>query len=213
MSFPLRDPARLAAFALLAALAACADEAATPAPDGPADGTCAEACETDADCCTAGVPGCPGAYPLNRRCEGGLCTAPACQEDSDCAPFANACGELGGVRRCAFSCVADADCSAFPGASCSETTLDDGRRLCRLAGERPTCESDADCLGGLHCLAAGHCGCASDDECRTGHCSADGSCGCSEDSHCAAIGLDACTTEPGFEVPAGAAPACGGCEG
>jgi hypothetical protein len=184
---------------IAAALAGCGKHQA---------GVCAKACTVTADCCSAGAVNCPGNYPQNYACVDGLCKAPHCAVDDDCATLAGTTGATlicvpnGAGSGCFMSCASDGECT-FPGSACTGTAKD-GRRIC--AGH-PSCKT-LGCLGSLTCLANGLCGCIKDTDCGTSgkvHC-LDHACGCAGDTDCQPT-LDVCTDDPTFRYPPGATSA------
>jgi hypothetical protein len=161
-------------------------------------GFCAKQCTKDADCCPEGLPDCPGPYPENFVCDGGLCKAPLCSTDADCATLGAPgliCGGVDGFTACIQGCSSDADCS-FGHASCTGRS-DEGKKICVAV----PCVGDGDCVAGLHCLDDGRCGCTSDAECGGGksHCIG-GTCGCGGDADCKP-NLDVCLDDPAFRYP------------
>lgn len=168
---------------------------------------CAKACATDADCCPDGAVDCPGPYPKNFACDGGLCRAPHCVVDADCDFTPGlACRVLAGLASCVRACTTDADCEASGGLAGGTCTgqADDGSPLC--VATIPPCTSDADCLGDTHCRDDGRCGCRDDADCTGGltRC-ADGICACASDAECGPK-LDRCVSDPAFRYPPSAAP-------
>jgi hypothetical protein len=105
-------------------------------------------------------------------CEGSLCVAPDCQDDSDCTAPTPLCDEGDCVQ-----CKSDDDCSDGDLTRCNR------KGMCG-------CADDSECTGGLsRCTSSGVCGCADDSECTSStkdRCY-DGSCGCSS--------ADVCTNE------------------
>jgi len=173
---------------------------------------CAKACSVDADCCGEGSVDCPGPYPKNFACDGGLCRAPRCETDADCGTFVQKplCRVSSGLTRCFAGCDTDADCEGTGGGlgsfgTCSGT-LDDGTKICALVG--PLCTADSDCLDphGAHCVD-GRCGCVSDADCAGSGRSrcADRQCTCASDAECFS-GSGVCTADEAFSYPPSAAP-------
>lgn len=104
-------------------------------PDGdPCPGP--PACTTVADCCV-GVPAgvaCPGAYPTNWSCTGGVCQLGQCTTDTQCSDLFTgfACITVGGKKRCVAECGNDSGCEVLrnmPGTVCVDSD-DFGRRYC-----------------------------------------------------------------------------------
>lgn len=166
-------------------------------------GYCAKECTVTADCCPVGVTNCPGDYPQNYECVDGLCKAPHCTKDADCALFGAGfiCTPWAIGAGCAFpACTLDSDCTS-PGATCA-STLPDGRKVCSVTV--PKC-TPGSCPGRLTCLSGGRCGCTQDSDCGTSatvHC-VGGTCGCAGDQDCGANGV--CTDDPAFRYPSAAA--------
>jgi hypothetical protein len=139
---------------------------------------CTKGCTTPADCCTPGVPDCPGdAYPNNWGCEEGICTPPQCATDDECT-FGGAlpdykCLNVSDFAVCLEGCAADADCTA-PATCIGED--DDGEKYCTVESSSGGCRSDADCTAGFGST-----------------CDVDsGACTCSGDRDCTAMGVDTC---------------------
>ena len=182
-----------AAFSILPS---CGGQTELPTADGVAPGYCAKACSDTADCCPDGDMACPGEYPRNFVCEGGVCRAPQCEQDEHCSYLEDIAGSgtyvcriRDGHRGCMESCTNDEDCAAsggLAGGTCSGQA-DDGTRICvaSLGTASLGCKSDADCPTGKHCQS-GTCGCANDAECKPN--------------------LDVCTKDRDFAYPPSAAP-------
>lgn len=178
--------------------------ASSPTGCGSVAGFCAKKCSKAADCCPEGATNCPGPYPLNFACDDGLCKAPQCTKDADCAAIESGliCRSVDGFTGCARSCETNADCTE-PKTACTGRS-DDGARICVI----DPCVTDADC-GSLHCQSNHFCGCNTDAECGGGKNKCiGGTCGCGADGDCQP-GLDSCTSDPAFRYPksASAAPA------
>jgi hypothetical protein len=176
---------------VLTALAGCgARDAILETPPETLPGYCAKRCKSTLDCCPAGLPNCPGSYPENFVCEAGLCKAPQCQEDSDCALSGGStlvCRSVGGHIGCVFACSTDGECSSLGtlSAGCSRTA-DDGTRICGVAANAAVrCTSDVQCPLNRHCQS--------------------GACGCETDAECGPS-LDVCTKDRDFAYPPSAAP-------
>ena len=142
-------------------------------------GYCAEGCRVDSDCCPPNEPGCPGDYPLNYKCESGLCRAPLCGSDSDCgkleigsSSIPLVCRAVNGFVGCVINCSADQDCvSGGFGTqlTCSSHADDNVTRVCGLVpGTTSTIDVSklAPCQNSLHRRASGACGCDTDQECK-----------------------------------------------
>src|SRR5690606_21638893 len=136
-------------------------------------GYCAQACEEAADCCPAGVPDCPGDYPLNYECTDGLCTSPGCSTNDQCTAGGfledwgcfNVDFGSGDYGLCAEACEVDADCdtAGFDGYTCTGES-DDGTYCVPPAVEVDPCETDEDCALGV-CQDDGTCACTTTDDC------------------------------------------------
>lgn len=176
------------------ALARCGGQTERGETTGVSPGYCAKACSVTSDCCAAQDPSCPGDYPRNFACENGLCRAPRCETDADCAELLGVsdsavCRERGGFRSCMRACTSDDDCAAVGGLAAGTCSgrADDGTLICAATtgGSSLGCTTDEDCPGGRHCQS-GTCGCEQDEECRPG--------------------LDVCTKDRAFAYPPSAAP-------
>ena len=145
----------------------------------PAGGYCGKSCAMPVDCCFAGVPMCPGAYPNNWTCDMGICGAPQCATDADCtfggALMGYACLDISGNKVCQKTCAADADC-AMQMLTCSGKD-DGGKQYCSTDAMPAGCKADADCMG------FGKCNTTS------------GACECSADADCTAMGVNKCVTK------------------
>ena len=124
-------------------------------------GYCTKACDTPADCCAPGTPGCPSdQYPNNHQCVNGACHPPECADTQDCATNPNLdCFALSGFNSCGFKCDVDADCAAPLTCTGSD---DNGKTFCLFAGDG--CTNDASCNGFGSCVDK-LCVCTSDAEC------------------------------------------------
>jgi len=153
-----------------------ASSSSSSSSGAPAGGYCGKKCAMPMDCCPAGVPMCPGAYPNNWTCDMGVCGAPQCATDADCTfggvLMGYACLDISGNKVCQKSCTADADC-AMQMLKC--TGKDDaGKQYCSTDMMAPGCKADADCGG------YGKCNTTS------------GACECSADGDCTGMGVDTC---------------------
>ncbi|MEM6990019.1 MAG: hypothetical protein AAF721_05965 [Myxococcota bacterium] len=131
--------------------------------DGGGDaGSCALSCTTEADCCPPGAMDCPGDYPFNFSCDGGVCQAGGCADDSECADFIPGwvCLVNEGQSACGIPCAGDRDCM-LGGLTCAGVD-DNGVSFC--AAEDTGCRTDEDC-GGSGVCDAGACVCSSDADC------------------------------------------------
>lgn len=148
----------------------------------------------------------PGAYPENYECTpDGLCKAPHCVTNADCAPLTPAvggtvaCTSMGGLVGCFEICTVDTDCmvGGLSGFGCNRRS-DDGQRICGALDCRT---SGAQCPGSLRCLADGRCGCAQDSDCGGGkvHCIG-GICGCADNADCQPA-LNVCSDDPAYRYP------------
>ncbi len=134
---------------------------------GNGGGFCQLGCSEDADCCPMGAMDCPGEYPYNLTCNGGVCESGGCSNDEQCT-FDGLlpdwkCLEAEGYNLCSLPCEADADCEAVS-LKCVGLA-DDGTKYCG-ADAAPPCTKDEECGGfGVCTVETGACGCSSDDEC------------------------------------------------
>ncbi len=129
---------------------------------------CVKTCTTPADCCAMGEEKCPGAYPHNHTCEGGLCGKPQCAKDEDCnfGGFLEnfKCLTVGGEKICRQGCDADDECDASTQMTCSGAD-DAGTKYC-VASVSEDCTTDAQCLGLGKCnLDTNTCECADAADC------------------------------------------------
>lgn len=137
----------------------------TGAPPGDGISWCVETCMVPVECCLPGTP-CPGPYPNNVDCIGGLCTPAVCVDDTDCAAVdpASVCRDVRGTATCIVPCTGPTDCTvgtcdgvddagtAFcfercdaPGQFCGNQTCDVATGLCVCTGDGQ-CQSDWLCL-------------------------------------------------------------------
>jgi hypothetical protein len=111
-------------------------------------------------------------------CEGNLCVAPGCADDTECAAPYPYC-----VSGTCVQCKADADCTA-------------GMTKCTSFG-MCGCADDTECTGAMtKCTSVGMCGCVDDTECAqaTADKCYDGFCGCSSAEVCTGQTAGANTT-------------------
>jgi hypothetical protein len=155
----------------------------------PTSGYCTKGCDTPADCCSEGIPDCPGPYPENWQCNAGVCDYPGCNTNVECGfigPSAE-CHKVSGLGICFDPCTSDNDCVNFPGTTC-KPFADDGAKWCTKP--ETGCASDSEC-GKLSCKN-GECVCTSDDQCAgAGVCKGD-YCGCDTNAQCTAQYADTC---------------------
>jgi hypothetical protein len=133
-----------------------------------AEGYCAKACMTPADCCPAGQPNCPSdQYPTNYTCDTGICGPPQCAVKEDCTAGGALpeyeCLLFNGVNGCVEPCAIDADCTAP--ATCTGLT-DNMTKVCKVEQPPFMCEPGMSCNGFGVCNAAGNaCVCTDDTQC------------------------------------------------
>ncbi len=131
-------------------------------------GYCGKTCSMDVDCCPAGLPNCPGAYPYNYSCADGICASPTCSSNEECAIIPNAeCHPIAGNGSCFVPCAVDDDCVAD--LVCSGQA-DDGTKYCTTTATG--CSMDVDCHGYGKCFT--------------------GACRCQSDADCTGMGVDTC---------------------
>jgi hypothetical protein len=145
-----------------------ADGSSTTGPVGDGVLQCVETCSVPLDCCIPGEP-CPGPYPYNVDCIGGLCRQAVCVDDAECEAYLSGtlCREVRGLATCVLQCADEAPCEAAglgtcsgtddagatyclercdaPGAFCGNQTCDAGTGLCTCSGDGQ-CQSDWRCV-------------------------------------------------------------------
>ncbi len=124
---------------------------------------CVESCTVPADCCTPNTA-CPGPYPGNPDCVDGLCVAPRCLDDGDCAGLGagGACRDVAGHPSCVLPCADDRTCAGAQLGSCASTD-DLGGSYCLLR-----CDAPGEFCGNQTCDAtSGLCICATDGQCQS----------------------------------------------
>jgi hypothetical protein len=157
----------------------CSDGSRCALPDGGIVGYCGDGrdqsiCFSDGDCranarCVWAVN-----EPELGRCSTGQSRAP-CAADTDCDGgkcFSSQCSHGGLFEECGSG----RDCATSLRCISLGVVLGSELRLCSDGRKQSNCETDSDCVAGLHC-SIGLCfdngnrsWCDTDDECRSGHC-------------------------------------------
>jgi hypothetical protein len=146
----------------------------TSTSEGPADTStgvvgdgilvCVETCEVPSECCLPGTP-CPGPYPYNFDCKGGLCTRAHCEADEDCAAInvGGVCKPVHGTPSCVVPCEDDTPCAALGIHYVCMGTTDEGARVCL-----EHCDQAGVFCGNQTCdPMSGLCVCTSDGQCQS----------------------------------------------
>ena len=140
-----------------------ADGSSTTGPVGDGVLQCVETCTVPLDCCVPGEP-CPGPYPYNVDCIGGLCRQAVCVDDAECEAYLTGtlCREVRGLATCVLPCADDAPCTAATLGTCTGTD-DAGATYCL-----DRCDAPGAFCGNQTCDAAtGLCTCTGDGQCQS----------------------------------------------